>query len=924
MEEQSEFKFPAFPYKPYSIQIDFMNALYDSLNKGGIAMLESPTGTGKTLSIICSALQWLVDRKRQPKSDATADLCLKPKYVDQSASDDEPDWMRSFVMNKDNEVSPEKKVKEKKKLGFRSKKNIKKENQERFRDIFTHTEEEEDTDNKEKNNLKEKNGAEVLVGEEFLVEEYESEEESRGQPKRKAGGVSISSSSDEKEDEDRLDDEEEEAHLKIYFCSRTHSQLSQFIKELRKTSLASELKVVLLGSRKMFCVNEGVLFSEVLKLGNSTRINERCLELQKNKKSGVSKMKDLGAGGRIRRTKASTGCPMLRKHKLQRQFRSEISQQEPLDIEDLVHLGRRIETCPYYGSRSMVPTADLVVLPYQSLLSKSSRESLGLDLKNNIIIIDEAHNLADSLISMYDSKITSSQLERVHFHLERYFQRFRNLLGPGNRRYIQTLMVLTRAFLWIFCNEIKDSLCDAEEFSGAKNSFDSSMTINEFLFSLNVDNINLFKLLLYIKESNIIHKVSGYGDRVASLQKDLTFKDSVESSEEGSTLSGFRALIDMLLSLTNNDGDGRIIISRTRSTFPGQQGGYLKYVMLTGEKIFSEIVNQAHAVILAGGTLQPIEETRERLFPWLPSDQMLFFSCGHIVPPENILPVAVSHGPSGQAFDFSYSSRRSSTMIEELGLLLCNLVRVVPEGVVVFFSSFEYEGHVYDAWKASGVLARIMKKKRVFREPRRNTDVEGVLKEYKDTIDALSSADLKDNQVPDNGAILLAVVGGKVSEGINFSDGMGRCIVMVGLPYPSPSDIELMERVKHIEGFSDTTLSRAPKFLVNDECRSGDAQAGFNILRSCKGRGKEYYENLCMKAVNQSIGRAIRHVNDYAAILLVDARYASDSSKGSFSQPTNKLPKWIQSRLISKTGNYGEVHRLLHQFFKFNKNRGVQ
>lgn len=101
---------------------------------------------------------------------------------------------------------------------------------------------------------------------------------------------------------------------------------------------------------------------------------------------------------------------MLQKHKLQKQFRREIYQEDSLDIEDLVQLGRRIGTCPYYGSRSMVPPADLVVLPYQSLLSKSSRESLGLKLKNNIVIIDEAHNLADSLISMYDSKITLSQV----------------------------------------------------------------------------------------------------------------------------------------------------------------------------------------------------------------------------------------------------------------------------------------------------------------------------------------------------------------------------------------------------------------------------------------------------------------------------------------------------------------------------------
>lgn len=112
----------------------------------------------------------------------------------------------------------------------------------------------------------------------------------------------------------------------------------------------------------------------------------------------------------MRRTKAVSGCPMLRKHKLQRQFREQLSQQGALDIEELVHLGSSLGTCPYYGARSMVPAADLVVLPYQSLLSKSSRESLGLNLKNNVVIIDEAHNLADSLISMYDAKMTLSQV----------------------------------------------------------------------------------------------------------------------------------------------------------------------------------------------------------------------------------------------------------------------------------------------------------------------------------------------------------------------------------------------------------------------------------------------------------------------------------------------------------------------------------
>lgn len=54
--------------------------------------------------------------------------------------------------------------------------------------------------------------------------------------------------------------------------------------------------------------------------------------------------------------------------------------------------------------------------------------------------------------------------------------------------------------------------------------------------------------------------------------------------------------------------------------------------------------------------------------------------------------------------------------------------------------------------------------------------------------------------------------------------------------------------------------------------------------------GQQHYENVCMKAVNQSIGRAIRHAGDYACILLVDHRF----SRASIS---NKLPGWIRQRL---------------------------
>jgi chromosome transmission fidelity protein 1 len=97
-----------------------------------------------------------------------------------------------------------------------------------------------------------------------------------------------------------------------------------------------------------------------------------------------------------------------------------------------------------------------------------------------------------------------------------------------------------------------------------------------------------------------------------------------------------------------------------------------------------------------------------------------------------------------------------------------------------------------------------------------------------------------------------------MSEGINFKDDLARCVVIAGMPYPSPGDPELVARMAFMEGVRP-------------------------------GGGREYYENLCMKAVNQSIGRVIRHAGDYGVVLLADERYDKASVQA-------RLPDWIQPR----------------------------
>lgn len=75
------------PYSPYDVQLEFMKAAYDVLDRGAgqIGILESPTGTGKSLSLICASMTWLRDFKRRAFDAST--------QIDPKEAQDEPDWI---------------------------------------------------------------------------------------------------------------------------------------------------------------------------------------------------------------------------------------------------------------------------------------------------------------------------------------------------------------------------------------------------------------------------------------------------------------------------------------------------------------------------------------------------------------------------------------------------------------------------------------------------------------------------------------------------------------------------------------------------------------------------------------------------------------------------------------------------------------
>ena len=59
-----------FPYEPYEVQKVYMQKVVECLKDQKFGCLESPTGTGKTLALLCASLAWL-QSQRSSLRDAT-------------------------------------------------------------------------------------------------------------------------------------------------------------------------------------------------------------------------------------------------------------------------------------------------------------------------------------------------------------------------------------------------------------------------------------------------------------------------------------------------------------------------------------------------------------------------------------------------------------------------------------------------------------------------------------------------------------------------------------------------------------------------------------------------------------------------------------------------------------------------------------
>lgn len=636
--------------------------------------------------------------------------------------------------------------------------------------------------------------------------------------------------------------------IQIIICSRTHTQLNQFIKEVKKLDpqLYCDVRFAIASSRQYLCVNKHILSTSK---GSVELLNDECRRSKCQFKSNIT--------------------PIIE---------STISY--PLDQSELRLIGSEncLSSCPYYASKHTIKYADVILAPYNFIINKSLRESSGLKIDHNILIFDEAHNLGDAITNSTSVSFTTYDSLILLEQIRMYTNKYNSILSQDTKFNLGTITKLLESFTNI-------KICVDEKV----------IDISQFLVECGIATLSIHSIIDFLTNSEICLKIRSYAEGLYS-------KLEYNYNKETSIIYMFREFLNCILLCTKDD---KIIISHQNET-PYYEGLVSKFINDTYLKIeiyslsifdsFSEIITSARSVMLVSGTLTPIHE----YLMMIPStkDKVRIFRNPGIFTIDKIYCNIISTTPSNNnVLNFTHEKRTDRNTMEGLCQIISNLSLVVPEGLLVFFTSFNYMhsfltfglGNRYKMNQFDGPLSSL--KKNIFIEG----TTPNLMEQY--TKSAI------------NGAVLFAIFGAKFSEGIDFSDHLARAIILIGLPYPPESSkLKLKEQYYRIKSQS-TIGSRTTQIDLSSQLNILNIN---DIKASLMTETVNLRKIICFKTINQAIGRAIRHINDYAAIILIDNRYLQQSNISFLSQNVYKSLHYRRMAPYTKNINLDNVKKIVN------------
>ncbi len=747
-----------FPFDPYPSQIRYMSSVIDALRGGQSALLESPTGTGKTLCLLCATLAWratyiaaLQARAHGALNTELAELAGVPETGDGGA---------------------------------------------------------------------------------FAALAALLKPDGKGAAALRAP--------------------------KVIYASRTHAQLGQAVRELRRTSYRPG--VVQLASRDQLCIHR------IRKRLSGARLNAACRALTAPRRRGC-KFHHPVASVRPTENKAE-------------ELVKNMHEQPPLDIEELRVFGEGIGACPWFLSRAatMAESCDILFIPYNYLMDRHIRQSLDVDWANDVLIVDEAHNMPDVCSNAMSFELSRRVRDGCIRELDACIKRGLNPLGikiPALEELAKTEEGLDK----VLGSENRDMLefrilrsvlCNMEKFVQEvvfppRDGGDTDYKVFEpdtlrKLFK-DVDGPTEETWELFVE---LLDRAMQVGAKNDEEKQDEDAEDGEEERRGNNPLQILQSAIRVLFS-TAKEGHPDSFRLVVHTSNEERHGRSLCYWCFDPSIAMNDLLKLGvRCVLCTSGTLAPLSTFASELGASFP----VRLENPHVVPTQQVLAGIVSAGPCKTGLSSAYRKRGEKTEMG-LGRALLQIIDSVPDGVLVFFPSYSVMEKCVETWKRLGptgsrpsLWEHMCRRKRMVVEQRASQSLAAAMELHRANVDA------------GDGSMMLAVCRGKVSEGIDFSDEYGRAVIVTGLPYPSAFDPKIK-------------LKRE----LCDRKRQRQMEGGHTGLNwGATPTGSEWYMVEATVAVNQAVGRAIRHRNDFGVVLLCDERFEGGGVR-------NKISKWLRPQL---------------------------
>lgn len=626
----------------------------------------------------------------------------------------------------------------------------------------------------------------------------------------------------------------------VYYTSRTHMQLAQAAKEMKRSAYARNPAVVI-GSRTQLCLND-----EVKQQSGDHLINRAC-------RNAITK----------------NACQYYTNYE---QKLESINVEDVNDIEDLNKFGKAHQCCPYYASKKIAENkASIVFMPYNYLLDTSLKKSFPLKLENSIIIFDEAHNIEGALKDAASGSFTQQCLSVIQDSCLKLPSKLSEAIT--RERY-----GLTRAGY----NPAEKRVSVVDEFkttstSKTKEKEQKPNFIEELAEHLTTDrlqqvNICAESLKTEIRKSMQANKtystdllfdaLQGAGVSFSTSNNIITTLESMSSfwSIAGvmnpvivakyvgacSNLCRVIALLfpDGCLSSIKQAHHTKILRENYKIYL---EGHYKANTVIPNSELIGwtlhlwclhpaiglyrvigdNTINGPASIIVTSGTLAPMKPIEKSLGVKFP----IMKEFKHVIGAGQLKVMVLGKSPSSYSLDSCHEENKKPQYPVELGKTLKPLFGSLPYGTLVFFPSYALMHRVTDCWKTrTNLWNEMCRGSSVYIEGKDQESFIRDVKAFKNKIDSRSRA------------VFIGVCRGKLSEGVSLEDNYCRSVIMIGLPYSNHTD---------------------PK--VN-------ATRKFHDMQHERG-GQVWYSQQMARALNQTIGRVIRSKDDFGMLILCDPRF---------------------------------------------------